>query len=91
MFLPNIETSHWICFYHTRSRIGRHLLALSMIVFDEVLQQIHAFLSLDFIHFNQILPKQKRRALLIITRCRPGIQAELCVRNLPFQAEQLIE
>lgn len=34
------------------------LLALGVVVLDEVLEQIHTFLALNFIHFNEVLCKR---------------------------------
>lgn len=36
------------------------LLALGVVVLDEVLEQIHTFLTLNFVHFNEVLFKRAK-------------------------------
>lgn len=41
---------------------GRYLLALRVVILDQVLEEVHAFFGLDLVDFDQVLRKKQRGA-----------------------------
>lgn len=60
------STNHWAklllySLWFKRDLLWRDVLALSVEILDEVLEEVDAFLHFDLVHFQEILQRETRR------------------------------
>lgn len=51
-------------------RLRWYLLALCVVILNQVLEEIHSFLGLDLIYFDQVLQSKER------SRVQPGVEIQ---------------